>query len=405
MQSSAIFEQHRISADEGTRMIKEIVTAARAAQEGEGQLKAKLDEVKKIALACGMGYYLQLPPYMVGIHPDNRNGLGASGQYLLDVAVKIVDGGFSLEEAVSTAVFEDLKDKRGAKFTVQLQSRSSYLPNQVEAQITYVACSGTHTYQFFNAVNQGSPVPELDKYKSLADRGFMSKAKILRKCPQMAETLEKGLNCFIFRRELWEDVPKLPWLVQAGANKPNAARTKPTQFQALQGMQCDVSESMTAKKTIDKKEIMRLAAQDSEHVDEFPGMLDWICVYGGGKGGFWTRELCHYVAECCPANTRVKGEVFMAISGWKRSVDAPCPVSSVALLKLAAKRPLLNIKGSDAKKIGDLELLPTIEQVLQQGRTVCQEVHGGYNSLGSKQGPLSLSLYRAIKGYRMARAI
>lgn len=372
----------KMSAEEGLAKMRDIVLQAWDAAEGEGQFKAKLDEVKRIALASGLAYFLDLPPHIVGIHPDNRNSIGCSGKWMQRLGGEIVDAGYSPDEAKGAVVFEDLKDHKGATFTVELQSRSPLLPKQILAEIAFVCCGGCHTYQFFNAVLQGITCSN----PMLAENGYMSKEKILRKCPQMAEPLEKGLNCFVFRAKCWEEIPKLPWLVQAGANKPNGARTKPGQFQSLSAMQEDVSQTMNASMSasnpmvIDKTAVKRHAAKDSEHVEDFNGMIDWIVVYGGGRSGFYTKELCSYVAEVCADNAAVKGEVFAAIAKWNLPTDNLCPMSACALLKLAARRPLLKISPGDAKKIGALEYLPVIEGLLKDGRRICGEVHGGYKS-------------------------
>ena len=198
----------------------------------------------------------------------------------------------------------------------------------------------------------------------------------------MEPILEKGLKFFVFRWELWQQVPRLPWLCQAGANKTMEAHRKPAQSQALMSMQNDVSDSMTGGRqgVVDRKEVMRHAGKDSEFVEMFPSMLDWICAYGGGQSGIWTKELCTFTGECCgtgPAPV-IKGDVFKEIAQWKTKAANRCANSSVAVLKLAAKRQQLKVSGADARKIGELKELEAIDRILKDGRTLCLESHGGY---------------------------
>ena len=373
------------AATEAVAKISKIVLAAWNAEKDEGQLKSKLDEVKKMALAAGIAYWQHLAPELVGVHPDNRGGTGASGQRMHALGANIVDAGFSIEETYGAVAFEDMPSRIGAKFTVELQNKSELLPKQDGDRIRHIACAGTHTNQLFNAILQGIATDE----QLLSVNGHMSKAKILERCPSLAEPLEQGLRFFVFRWELWHDIPKLPWLVEAGANKPGVAQRKPSIFQSLMCMQQDVSEEMrrTGTNKIDKADVMRHASKDSEHVKHFPAMLDWIRLYGGGKEAFWTKELVTFANECC-REPFIDGKLFAAIAGWKVNSKNLCEHASVALLKLAAKNPLLKVSAPEATKIGNLEVLPLIDRVLQEGRELRIEKQGGYNSSGSIRGPL-----------------
>ena len=360
-------------AKEAILKILAITEAGWNAEKHDAQLKSKLDAVKKIAKEANLAYDQQIQPHLVGVHPDNRDGMGVSGEKVHKLGANIADAGWSPEECFGATCFEDLPDHRGATFTVGLQRKSSKLPKQVFEHIRWLAASGTHTNQLFLAIAQAVPTDE----PLIAEQGLMSKAKILARCPKMEEKLEKGLDWFVFGWQLWDQVPRLPWLVQAGANKPAACDRKPSMFQSLSGMQGDVSEALMRGEAIDKIAIMRHASKGSDYVPHFEQMLAWLMGYGGGSSSCYTQELCTFCKECCGTNPFVHGSIFGAIAKWPAKSTMRPATASVALLKMVAKRTAFRFSATDAKKIGDLEDMPCIERLLKAGRECCSEQPGG----------------------------
>ena len=358
--------------------IKIIVEQAFVAEMGDAQLRSKLDEVKELALQAGLAYEMQIPPSQVGIHPDNREGWGCSGRDSQALGSDIVGCGWSNAETSSATAFEDLPDRRGAKFTVKLQQSTNMLPQQSETSIRFLALACTHTNQFLVSVNQGIPT----LHPNLAEHGHMSKSKIIGVCARMDEPLDRGLKWFVFNGGLWELVPKLPWLCQAAANKPGEIYRKASVFQALMGMQRDISEMKRSSVAIDDKIVLRNAAKKSRHLEDFPGLVAWAKVYGGGTSGFWVEEeLCSFVKECCRSDAYVPGSIFKAIADWNRGPDDLCAASACAIIKMVAESndPKF-VMANKVTKVGKSADVKVVEQHLQQGRTCCTDHQGGWKA-------------------------
>ena len=355
--------------------IAAVVHAAGLAELEAAQLRSKLDEVKELALAANLAYLLQIPPSLVGIHPGNRSGWGCSGTDMQKLGHDIVVIGWSNAETLSAICFEDLPDGRGAKFTEGLQKQSEQLPQQSEQSIRFVALACTHTNQFLLAVQQGVRC----SLPVIGENGHMSKAKILEKCPRMADPLEKGLQWFVFKHICWSMVPKLPWLIQTAANKPGAIHRKPTMFQTLTGMQSDISEQLsTGTLIVDQTAILRNAAKQSDHLEDLPGLLAWALAYGGGRSGFWTDELCTFVKENCRPDCYVPGSIFKAVAGWALPADNRCERAATAIIKMVAeKNDPRCVRDTEVKKLAASDTLLSADEALKTARLLCSDQRGG----------------------------
>ena len=362
-------------ADIALNCIRAIVQEALDAPYEQAMLKSKLDQIKQIALEANLAYVNAYPPKMVGIHPDNREGSGCSGVDMHELGAGIIGSGWSMEETKSACAFEDQNDKRGALFTVQLQRDSSLLPTQVLEEIKLLAVACCHTNQFLVAVEQGV---ETDK-AILAIDGRMSRSKVVAKCHSMSEAFDHGLTWFIFKADAWAGVPKLPWLVQAAANKPGSIARKVTIFQAMVGMQGDIKEmtAADARNIIDHKLILARAANRSPHFDDHPGCLEWLKAYGGGASGFWLHELHTFVKECCKASCHVPGEWFEAVAAWPLPAGDRCETAACAILKAIAERGERSFKLGDIKKMAQHDearaVLLAVDKAMKLGRQVLED--------------------------------
>ena len=368
-----------MTAAEAIAAIKLIVDTAVAAVDPDTiQLRSKLEEVKKLALDAHLAFKDQLAPECVGVHPDNRDGCGVSGLRVQLLGHDIVEGGWATDETRSATAFEDLPDGRGALFTVRQQEESELLPRQIQADIRYLALACTHTNALLNAIKQGVPCDD----PMLSVDGKMSESKILERCPSMKEPLEKGMDFFVFRKQLWEQVPYLPWLCQAGANKPGKAHRRPTLYQSLTSMQGFVSRSMISypdRKDIDRNACMKHAQKDCppEFVEQFPGMLDWIQAYGGGSTGIYTKEVCSFAMECCKHEPFVPGQIFKAMGVWKIPGGDRCPLVAVAVLKWQTMHPKDKVTYQQVVAMASSPWITSVQVLLLAARKLCTEQPGG----------------------------
>ena len=104
---------------EATKKIQAIVLAAWNAEPEETQCKSKLDDVKQIAYDAGLGFYQEIQPEFVGVHPDNGGGAGVWGIATHELGKEIVDGGWSQEETFGATCFEDIAERKRNELIVK----------------------------------------------------------------------------------------------------------------------------------------------------------------------------------------------------------------------------------------------------------------------------------------------
>ena len=106
------------------RRIRELIASALAidGQEKEGLVSA-VEEIFEILIKLELAYYAILPPMRVGIHPDNRYGLGIVASWMHTLMAKIIRMGWS-DLACSGAVCIEDDDHSCAKFTLGVQQGS-----------------------------------------------------------------------------------------------------------------------------------------------------------------------------------------------------------------------------------------------------------------------------------------
>ena len=302
------------------------------------QCRACLDELIEILLNSGLADFAILRPEVVGIHPDNRDGLGCSGQNTHALGNSIVRMGWSDGEADMLMCFEDMDDKRGAACTVRLQHASGKLAHQQLREITHLAISGCHTNQFLLALKEGVPCDE-EEYKYIAQNGRMSESKVTARDKNIRKPLKDGMRWLVIKKEAWQKHPKLPRKMQAAANAPGQSVRKVTLFQHLCACQQDAAAFQAANRGhIDWQVVINNAKQNGGDLEGLEDAIKWMQTWGGGSAGHWVKEVSDFVSECCPPNCKISADTWKALASWKYDPTAPTPVCAAAVIKCQAEQ-------------------------------------------------------------------
>ena len=83
---------------------------------------------KAISLLAIIGlatFNVVIKPMNVGVHPDNRYGLGVKADYMQKLAAKIFRSGFRWSACVDAICTEETDDHHIGMFTTKLQKRSA----------------------------------------------------------------------------------------------------------------------------------------------------------------------------------------------------------------------------------------------------------------------------------------
>ena len=109
---------------------------------------------KVISLLTTIGLAMHnvvIKPMNVGVHPDNRYGLGVKADYMQKLAAKIFRSGFRWSACVDAICTEETYDHQVAMFTTKLQKRSALLGRQTTSEIHYGSLACSHLNQWFVA--------------------------------------------------------------------------------------------------------------------------------------------------------------------------------------------------------------------------------------------------------------
>ena len=172
------------------RRIRELIASALAidGQETEGLVSA-CEEIFEFLIKLELAYYAILPPMRVGVHPDNRYGLGIVASWTHMLMARIVRMGWSDDACAGAVCVEDDDDQSCAKYTMNMQQGSELFGTQTMAQIAFGSLAGGHTNQGLVAIKSGVKC----EHDILSCDGRMSEARIVEYRPRMAVKINKGM--------------------------------------------------------------------------------------------------------------------------------------------------------------------------------------------------------------------
>ena len=172
------------------KKVRELIECAEAidGKEKDG-LASTIEQIFEILIDIGLAYYAYLPPMRVGVHPDNRYGLGIVASWMQTLMAKIVRMGWSDDACAGAVCVEDDDDQSCAKYTINMQQGSELFGTQTMAQIAFGSLAGGHTNQGLVGIKCGVKC----EHDILSCDGRMSEARIVEYRPRMAVKINKGM--------------------------------------------------------------------------------------------------------------------------------------------------------------------------------------------------------------------
>jgi len=127
----------------------------------DGAIVALCEKVLKLLVAIGLVLLnVAINPMSVGVHFDNRDGLGIKAEWVHELASKIVRFGFRWSACTDAICIEEDDLKSISTFTVKLQSRSSKLGRQASNDILYGSLACSHLNQWLVAALRSAECTE-----------------------------------------------------------------------------------------------------------------------------------------------------------------------------------------------------------------------------------------------------
>ena len=115
-------------------------------------------------------YNVTIKAMNVGVHFDNRYGLGVKADYMQKLGTKIFRSGFRWSACVDAICTEETDDHQIGKFTMKLQKRSSLFGRQRTTDVHYGSLACSHLNQWLVAALSSAECDE----KEMSIDGRMS---------------------------------------------------------------------------------------------------------------------------------------------------------------------------------------------------------------------------------------
>ena len=364
------------------KKVRELIACAEAidGKEKEGLVSA-IDEVFEILITVGLAYYSYLPPMRVGVHPDNRYGLGIVASWMQTLMVKIVRMGWSDEGAAGAVCVEDDDDQTCAKYTINMQG-SELFGTQTMAQIAFGSLAGGHSNQGLVAIKTGAKC----EHDILSFEGRMSEAKIVEFRPRMAAKISKGKNWLVLKAIVLVYFPSLGRLIMAARQAIGQVQNCEGIFELLQGIQSLIpsADSETDWDSIK----LSVGKSESPYKADIPELVEYVRKYGGGSRGQFLKRSLTFVTYCVPTDQFVGIETIKAMTSLKLTTQ--CPNVMTAILEAQSKCPSKYVRSKVCKYISDAEISSLgnrIDELLEAESKLVQvwKIGGEVEHLISKQ--------------------
>jgi hypothetical protein len=318
---------------------------------------------------------MRVVPTLVGVHKNNRDGLGVSGVDTMRLLSNIYDLGFSESEVHAIAVEADDQDRQ---FNERLMTSCSLPPYNNIASIKYVSLSASHTNQALRCAISGAKHEDA----RLCIDGKLSVDKIEQKDPQLAEACRNGLLWTILPSSLCHKHPSLPQLLQGAMNSTSHISRSETELQVLRKLHNFMMEErrrVGPAGKIDFGEVKRKTLLSKPQcASSLAHMFQFILKTAGGETAEYLIESEAFLKtkECKP----VHADVYDAMAK-----DVPGTIESFLCVRHAVFKYVC-IRSASANEVkrlfskDKLPLLQSTESLIREARALVQQLEGSFSS-------------------------
>ena len=310
--------------------------------EGKGQIVSVLDRVLELLEADGLvRRFVHIHPKQVGVHPSNRYGYGVSAATCHSLGAKIIAMGFSWAACALALCIADGSGRKIAKFTCEMQNKSTKFGRSSQAEIQYGSLSCGHTNQFLVACLDGVETDE----ESLAINGRISTDKITAGVhgPKMNEALAKGLKWTVVDSRVEDMYPKFPNLAQRARQAVGQAQDVESVLQQCKAIQEYIAEGMPWKAVA---EMVRQSQPVNPH--DIGKICEFVELYAGHKlkGENYLNKVIEFHACCCPPSRGLTADFLHEYTSLKLESHEMCPDFVCSSIMAHLDSPLSAVKNN-----------------------------------------------------------
>ena len=252
-------------------------------QAADGSLAHAMGRLVRYLLQEGLAYRQVVHCSLIGVHPQNRDGLGLDVSHVQELCNSISELGFVGEKATGIAV-EIGADDNGMevqRFNLQLAESAEGKLGICEAKmlLRYASLAGSHANQACRAVWYSAvhPNPELTV------NGKLSMEKIPT---AWADSIRQGHEWVIVRSEVENAFPDYPRLQQSAENSIQQTSKPEDDLQIVMKMSRAVELHLQMHSGCTYKDIQsEILRSRPPKTAAFPHIFSFVMRLGGGAGG------------------------------------------------------------------------------------------------------------------------
>ncbi|CAK0908805.1 unnamed protein product [Prorocentrum cordatum] len=300
---------------EGLRAV--IAQYQNADEQGAKQQNAAADKLAQLLLEKGLAYRATAVPDDVGVHPDNRFGIGVEWHEVHILAGIIIRSGWSWSEVKDPVAIEVGNGDEGSKqvrFNEELVASSEgYLARASNTmKMLSIACSNTN--QVLRCILHCTKSYETE---FVNEDGCISQDAVLRAYTRIKEAMETGLTWIAIRAEVVAEVPDLAAFLSESHTIGHGSHRLQSKVQTLMQIHAKmrrVAHFGNATMPSVVRDIERTRPYLKGQVD---AMATRVQNFGGGNPPVFLQELKAF-AKTLGDNARDVGSVTFSILGKAR---------------------------------------------------------------------------------------
>jgi hypothetical protein len=294
-------------------VVNNMIDTVQNGSDRKAKIKTVADSICTLLLSRGLAYKEKVRAALVGVHPENRFGMGVEPLDVHELLKSIVLQGWSWLEVVGARAFEVApSDGDTFDFNDRLAKSSEGLLAKVEQhelRITSVTCG--HTNAGLRCVLGGSK----SYIDDITTDGSICQQKVLEMSPGFAEPLRDGLEWLIVRHQLATACPGLASFLQEAGNAGHGIERQQTKMQTLLQIHMKAQRNIAFKGEAQWDNI----ALDIERTRPFlhgqvKDMCEYVKEYSGGADPTFLKNLDEW-SKCLQTRRDIPGKAFSMLAG------------------------------------------------------------------------------------------
>ncbi len=266
----------------------------------EQQIQVLAATLLEILHRKGFAYVEQVKPRFVGTMPCNIH------YEMLDplnvhVLLDLISGkGFdpSLPKGLAQEIGPNDEGHAIRMKNCELVARSGGLLSKIDAEELRIgACGASHTTSMLRLVDAavGETIPSVAGCERISHNGFVSKSRVLERCPSLAQPVADGILYTIIRWQICAECPLLMETLSEAQNAEHDTFRKETTWQTMLNIH-GKAKRLNAQTAEDWARVLIIVCRghDQEFAQSAAHLCAFVQAYSGGDDPVFLRELDGY---------------------------------------------------------------------------------------------------------------